>query len=257
MTLSLAAAWLLLLLLRGAGPGDFASPAFAELPGSAAPEAEAVAEGFMLGGYHVLPLERALGQAEELQEVLMRYPEGFFDAVERKAGGLRFLLCGGIRGPAGADPTPRALTHAGADGITLVFDASEGIAEGTVFHEVCHAADAAIGIPDGEWAALSPPGFRYYMRYADIADDGSYTPAGEAPVYFINGYAKTYPAEDRAVLFETLMRAGPGAEYLHSPHIIMKLMTYSALLRAGLDGNGEWREPFWEEKLEDVLGAES
>ncbi len=261
VTLCLAAAAALTLLCARGG-GAARSPVSAA---AAEPFAIAFAEEELYcGGYRLLRQDPDEDARRALEDALFKYPDGFFDTIAERAGGLRFLLCGGIRGVSPeCRAAPPALTAAGEDGVTLVFDCSEGVKFYTVCHEVCHAADAALQIPDSEWYALQPPGFRFLGRYTDEkgrpAEDGDgmcFTPQGEGEPYFVNAYAKTFPSEDRAVLFETLMRAGPDAGYLHSPHIIRKLTAYCALLRAGLDPDGRWDQPFWEARLYEVLKAE-
>ena len=261
VTLCLAAAVMLTLLTARAGRAAH-FPALADA--AELFDVKTAAVEMRLGGYRLLPLLEDGDEKSALTDALLQYPDGCFDAIRTRTGGLTFLLCGGIRGERpGCRAAPSALTVAGSSGVTLVFDCSEGVSLYTVCHEVCHAADAALQIPDAEWAALQPPGFRFSGRYTDEngrpaedGDDLSFTPQGEGEPYFVNAYAKTFPSEDRAVLFETLMRAGPGAGYLHSPHIIKKLAAYCALLRAGLDPDGRWEQPFWEARLCEVLKAQ-
>ncbi len=205
-----------------------------------------------------LKLYRALCSVES---ALAACPEGFPRAL-----GLRLLLCGSIRSSSSAAPDfPAALTSGRGERITLAFDVTGGLEPHTVFHELCHAADrriAASGFADefaAGWEALAPPGFRYFGSYTDekgfpLADTGNPAYTGEAEtdpgrIWFLNRYSKTFPEEDRAVLFETLMRAGANSGLFRSPHIIMKLSYYFGSLRSFFDPDGLWPETEWEGRL--------
>lgn len=152
----------------------------------------------------------------------------------------------------------------------IVLDVSSGLSPSSVYHELCHAIDRRLNAlaeaggswSEENWLALCPGGFSYYNAYSDeagaplaFAASPAHTAESAGSVYFINRYSKTYPTEDRAVLFETLMRAVPEAPYMRSPHIIMKLDYYFAAIRFCLDPEGEWTEPtFWEERLYALCG---
>lgn len=189
-------------------------------------------------------------------EVLCEFPEGFFPAVSERAGGLRLVICSELsyRG----EPCPGLTLYGG--GAAVLLDAGKTTRR-LILHELAHAAEAALELPDEQWERLCPEGFEYPHAFCDeygrsLAVYGSpeYTAEAGADCWFINRYAKTSPAEDRAVLFETLMLADAHAEYLHSPHIIMKYSVYFAALRASL-GGASWEAPFWEEKLYRVLNG--
>ena len=197
-----------------------------------------------------------------LEGALAVYPEGFFDRMP-----ICFFICGEIRSREAGLPDRPSGVLLEREGVMLIaLDAGRGLKEHTVFHEICHAADKLIASsPLAEsfragWEALNPPGFAYYGAYTDakgfpISETGDLSltcEAGGDPAesYFINRYSKTFPEEDRAVLFETLMRSGAGTELFSGRHIIMKLSFYFAHIRAVLDPEGSWRGPvFWEERL--------
>ena len=224
------------------------------------------------GGYTASPLAEGFPVSEALctlGKALALCPEGFFAALTEGTGGLVFALTGGIRAEGGM-PRPAGFTSDRDGGVLIVLDVSKGLSTNTVFHELCHAIDRRIAASEREksesrfeesWLALCPRGFSYYYSYTDVSGapySDSASPAFTAEeaggVYFINRYSKTYPTEDRAVLFETLMRAVPEAPYMRSPHIIMKLDYYFAAIRFYLDPEGEWTEPtFWEERLYALL----
>ena len=53
----------------------------------------------------------------------------------------------------------------------------------------------------------------------------------------------------------TGMRAGSGAEYLKSPHVIAKLSRYFEAIRMGFGGKWKSGSAFWEKRLEALLAG--
>lgn len=199
------------------------------------------------------------------------YPQGFFNSLVCDDD-LTLVFAGSIIPVSPAFPDAVSAFTIRENGRTLiVFDASEGLSQWTIMHELCHAVDihlsmlAEEGLIDWSeeaWLKLCPDGFSYYNAYADERDrplsifgSAEFTAEAGGEPWFINRYSRTFPTEDRAVLFETLMRAGTGAAYLKSPHIALKLARYFSAIRNAFDPMGEWPETFWEEKLDRVLLA--
>ncbi len=140
------------------------------------------------------PLEPAL---RTLASTLLAYPHSFL----RVARIERIALCRELVAERGAD----ASEHIGglADGsarrlMVNVGHSPEGRPEATLHHEVFHLFDHATapGLDhhrDDEWERINPRSFRY-------GDASSELQAG-----FVNDYARTNPAEDKASVFEYLM----------------------------------------------------
>lgn len=212
----------------------------------------------------------ALSALEELERTLSAYPEGFIERTASLSGGLVIELCGAISGDPGRLPEEAEALTADCGFRLIALDVSSPVSRFTVMHELCHVIDAALSEAAKEdpshwdeaaWAALCPEGFSYYMAYADgegvpLSVSGSPEHTAEAApssAYFINRYCKTYPTEDRAVLFETLIRASSEAEYFRSPALRSKLDYYFGAIRYYLAPEGGWSAtPFWEEKLESL-----
>jgi hypothetical protein len=78
----------------------------------------------------------------------------------------------------------------------------------TIHHEVFHQVDFAAHrrlASDPDWEALNPPGFRYSHDAATLQADPEATRPDDAPPGFLNRYATTSPAEDKAEVFAALV----------------------------------------------------
>ena len=213
----------------------------------------------------------------ELERTLALYPEGFFSRIGELTGGVVIELCGAIRSKEAPSASASAAAEAGPCAVTvdcisfrlIALDVGSGSTGSLLMHELCHVIDACLDRAaaddpsmwnDEAWSRLDPPGFAYYMAYTDasgtpLSESADPEFAAEAPflpenVYFVNRYSKTFPTEDRAVAFETLMRVSASAECMQSPHIRAKLSYYFNAIRYYFDHDGLWEgNTFWEEKL--------
>jgi hypothetical protein len=71
--------------------------------------------------------------------------------------------------------------------------------------------------------------------------------------YFVDGYAMTFPTEDRARLFENVMRDDQWVDWESCPRLREKLNYYAQCIRACFDTTG-WEDVPWEQYLdEDTL----
>ncbi len=114
----------------------------------------------------------------------------------------------------------------------MVIDITGYSLETTISHEFMHVIENVIfdhGSADdnleqfSRWSMLNPDDFTYYFSYTDSDGrtlgydateyNGSYYFEGGSlqidDVYFVDGYSMTYPAEDRARIFETLASSTP------------------------------------------------
>ena len=119
------------------------------------------------------------------------------------------------------------------------------------FHELYHVFDmTTMGyiqhVNDREWLALNPPGFIYQGYNAFFGPDGKSNGAKhpDPPPGFIRAYSTATAAEDKAVVFETMMTA-PGllAEKMKKdPYLRAKVELIESRLR--LLGS-DFRPGFW------------
>ncbi len=92
---------------------------------------------------------------------------------------------------------------------TIVLDSTYQDSQSIICHELMHNLEFNLNNKTSnflnKWNDYNPPGFSYANSYRET-NNYSYTIIEENPasVYFIDSYAKTYPEEDHARIFELL-----------------------------------------------------
>ncbi len=163
-----------------------------------------------------------------LRSVLAKFPSGFLKELTETEN-IEILLTGRILSDGisrDSITTAEAFTSEDYDNRVqyVVIDISTANPETVVPHEFMHVIENAMCcMNDGNyevfmrWGMLNPEDFEYSYVYTN--EDGStitwhdryigqlYYEGGEMSadeVYFVNGYATTYPCEDRATMFENM-----------------------------------------------------
>ena len=88
---------------------------------------------------------------------------------------------------------------------------------------------------DEEWADLSPSG-AYTYSYSNYEDNLLYTPYDSSyGVWFVDGYSRTYPTEDRARIMENLFNTSEEnadkSIFAENQNIKEKAIQYCSILR--------------------------
>lgn len=182
---------------------------------------------------------------DTLKELFDKYPKGIMSNMHYNTiTGLDIYLCGNIeRTSTTVAGNVDAYAAVVDDRHVIVADINCSNLSATIAHEISHVMDKKILCMaealdrdfEEEWNALNPKDFSYINAYVDsngnhiFYDALKYTPndpdsyGDVAKIYFIDGYAQTYPTEDRARLFEYIIRTQDYIPYyMHSPHIIKK-----------------------------------
>lgn len=228
----------------------------------------------IVGGYSVEPLtdynlvEYAL---DMLEEEMAKYPDNFFSQFSYSwVDGLDISIAGTLTGI-----SEDVLDYAGGfktmheSRILLVMDCydSYGVVS-TFHHELCHAIEEKIQtasyqqenplFQDAAWNALNPFEDMYTYTYADYGypqyssyryDESLYGKQQE-DAYFIDMYAMTYPTEDRARIFESVMTDHLfDVDFKTAPHLAEKLNYYARCIREVFDTTG-WENVPWEAYME-------
>ena len=199
-----------------------------------------------------------------LDEVFSMYPENMLDQI--KFNGIKTIgiyLCNGFAKQAsyGID---NAVALAGTDQYErfIALDiAYYGDQRRNIIHELSHCIDNRI-VQEGnatgefdfeeEWNALNPKGFYYMNDYNVSSPFGRYTYfQAEEYAYFIDTYSLSKATEDRARLFEYLMRydSDYNCSYFESAAMREKLHLYFDYIRKVFDTTGWPEETIWEYKL--------
>lgn len=199
----------------------------------------------------------------------MREAEAFFDALpdgmaqELCAGGhegIRLYLCGKLyRTTSSGITTAAALTFSEGAYRAIAIDISLAGIRQNLAHEISHIIDDRLNDmllqtgADllGAWENMCPPGFVYSYSYNDtdgnLISNPQYTAQSDEPdenVWFVDAYAKSFPTEDRARVFENLFS---GNDYsLRGEHLMQKARYYCAMLRYAFPSVKNAENPVWE-----------
>ncbi len=196
------------------------------------------------------------------QEILAQYPDGMLrEAYGETHKGLRIYLCGTLYGV-----TDGGLANAGgvttdSDGYILIaLDCTDALAY-NLPHELSHAFDRRIEHVSeqtgSDWMRLweqateiadpyaeSYSGYEYLTEYTWEQEQDS------ERVWFIDGYSRTFPTEDRARILENLCNPdGQIGVYLQCPHLKEKAQLYCRILRECFP-SCRTSVPFWELPLQ-------
>lgn len=162
--------------------------------------------GYSVGGYSTTPVTdtgELLRALYSLDNDLSKYPSGlFYELTSSKP--LNIYLIKNYSNNSITGVTD----HSGST--TIISVATDKDFDVTLHHEMFHYMERYItgrGANFSNWNSFNPPGFSYVGNNTGAIDDSlSYTKnGGRADSYFVNRYAQTSDAEDRASTFEYMM----------------------------------------------------
>ncbi len=239
--------------------------------------------GNVLGGYRVTPYVTPDGIDSMLDIVdreFEKYPKGFFEQLKLPGAEKIHLFLAGDLYSAGDDNT---LDKAGGfktvedSRIYLVMDCNDiwGF-DSTLHHELSHVIDEKIlsddnyeessPLSDTSWESLNPYSGMYTLSYDEFGYEEYYEYSYEnlmysgeslANTYFVDTYSMTYPTEDRARIFESIMSEQRyEVDFDAAPHIKLKLNQYAKSIRESFDTTG-WEDVPWEIYLNEKPSTQS
>lgn len=217
---------------------------------------------------------------EKLSSFLSALPPGLLSAsLLREYTQLGFYLSGPIlpRGEEGIS-SAAGLSSDHAQERYIIFDAFDYGVPATLAHEFMHQLEDRLEENDlasghnllGGFVQLSPRnydagGYNYGYRTAEgfQLSDTAYTwedtdaQAQPQRVWYIDSYARSYPLEDRARIFEELFTAGDSLpECFISPHLMTKAKYLCALIRAAFPELAFGPAPIWEKHIPAPAGGD-
>lgn len=179
--------------------------------------------------------ERNAQAVELIQETLAQFPKGFFEEMLGERSHYHSLVISFVDSIVGNGEN--TLESAGGvvndQGNILwmwISDLSVDQPD-TLFHEMMHVIERVMSSWDiyfDDWDAYTPEGFEFTYTY-EGEDDFTYTPVSEEEVWFPTPYCKTYPTEDRAMLFGLM--ATQNEYYTQFPHIRERMDYLARMLR--------------------------
>lgn len=182
---------------------------------------------------------------KKVSEILALYPEGMLkEAYEGTHRGLLLYLCGTIYGKEGSSLSQAGGLTTEKDGYILVaVDVHNNLAY-DIPHELSHVFDRRINYISAEtqkdwmaiWEQATPVKNAYLNTYDDYYENNRYTAWNESKdknVWFVDGYARTFPTEDRARIMENLFNPAEDgiAEILRFDNLQTKARLYCYILR--------------------------
>lgn len=169
-----------------------------------------------------------LRSLDDIDKVLNKFNIEFFDSLKDKEHkGLIIYLSGEIKS------NPKVDTTSNASGYTLyendqhevVLDINQTGIEGTMCHELMHVMDGKMETDYTDWFKLNPKNYIYEYSYkSDAKVKYTMFENDKSEVYFVDTYAKSYPLEDRARIFENICGKDETTYLLEYPHLKEKAL---------------------------------
>lgn len=211
---------------------------------------EAAPKGFEFVVDHVP--ENYDAALKELERLLSQFPAGFFEKTGQwtPCGKLNIVLVQQIN-------TPSEDVYSTLDGMQYLLGGDSYIAlamsdsmEQSFYHAMGHVVDTVVMSNSNalyEWSKLNPSSFRYDNDYiANLGRTDTKYLEGQKR-YFINTFAMSFPAEDRATILEYACMPG-NADYFSSAPMQKKLQTICGGIREVFGLTGE--SYLWEQYLQ-------
>lgn len=165
---------------------------------------------------------------DEIDQSLTKFNTEFFDSLkDKKHKGLMIYLSSEIKGNPKVDTTPNAsgYTLYENDQHEIVLDVNQTGIYATTCHELMHIMDAVIPTDFTNWFKLNPKGYVYEYSYrGDAPVKNTMYEDDKSKVYFVDTYAKSYPVEDRARIFENICSKDETTYLLEYPHLKEKAL---------------------------------
>ena len=228
--------------------------------------------------YTVEPLNDSAQLKSAISDVLSvldKTPDGFVNELIDGFNGFDLYLCSTMH-PVSASSISSAagFTCIEDNRIVVAIDATQGGIAQTFAHEFMHCIEDSINnnhitIPFPDWSDYNPKDFGYNYSY-DNTDgvatgwgyDTKYTAESDEAInydgsgdkcpdiYFVDGYAKTYPSEDRARIFEHLFcDEDQSDQYLKFDKLRAKANYLCQSLRECFDTLKNCDSIYWERNL--------
>ena len=163
------------------------------------------------------------------ETVLNKFNTEFFDKFREKNNkGIVIYFSGEIIPMEGANTTsyPSGYTLANDKEYGVVVDVNGYGLKGTLCHELMHNTEYRMNTNlYTEWFKKNPKKFEYQYTYV-IDADSKYTTIEEDKdnTYFVDSYAKSYPTEDVARIFENVCNKEEESTLLEYPHLYDKAL---------------------------------
>ena len=190
---------------------------------------------------------------EDLKATLEAFPEGFLTKLRQDWEDLTVCIVDTIQGTAESgslDSAEGLQFQNGSHFYIALAPKEEDSLKHTLFHEFSHLIDNRVLTKTGaydNWNDLNPQDFAYSLDLN--ADMTPYKALLTGPDrVFIDNYAMTFPAEDRARIFECACTSGNEEDFV-SPILQAKLQRICTGIRQAFDLEADAESFLWEQYL--------
>lgn len=176
----------------------------------------------------MLDNDTILNAIKKMAPIINKYNKEFFSRFYHdELSGLNIYLTGKLT-PSDfdtqlANPAAYSLIH--NNEYMIVLDITQLNIEELLCHELLHNLENNINNREmfKDWNTLNPEDFYYNYSYIDYANN-KYTMYEKIKedVYFIDSYARTFPTEDRARVFEGICSCESNSKVLEYPNLLNK-----------------------------------
>ncbi|MBE6691924.1 MAG: hypothetical protein E7586_01150 [Ruminococcaceae bacterium] len=215
-------------------------------------------------GVAELDLFKVYNSINLIDDIFEKYPQGMLKEVYSETNkGLKLYLCGDIYGVQQGSIDSAGGVTAEVDGyLVIALDINQNLWS-VIPHELSHAFDNRIQemSNNGEtdwmfiWETFMPMDNAYTYSYDDYINNTDFTLYNEnnpKDVWFTEGYARTFPTEDRACIMENLFLTQSAVEesdFYAYENLVNKAKLYSYILRQCFPSCNTDEVNYWETKL--------
>lgn len=231
----------------------------------------------IIGGYAITPLteyDRVKDALDVLEAELSKYPDNFLAQMKTDYITVNsFYLAGTLLGVEEGTLGMAGGFQCEYDGKQLIVIDSNDLysLQSTIHHELFHSIedymaalsdmeglDGTVYLSEAEWQKLNPPveqygdcytytyeEFGYEENFGLTYDLQFYADEDLSGTYFVDTYSMTFPQEDRARIFESVMCDFYIVDFDAAPHLKAKLDYMAECIRSAFDTTG-WEEVPWE-----------
>ena len=176
---------------------------------------------------------------EDLNNVLSLYPKGFFQEIKSAGYPLTFYIikCYSTKNVTG-------VTDSSSKNIVISIATDYDFID-TFHHEIYHYIEKYMieeGATFTSWNSLNPYGF----KYGNIDYSYAYARTFSDDSFFVNGYSMTDQYEDRASIFEYMMKDSKASCFNYGKTIWLKAKTMCEQMDYFFDSVNEHTTEYWE-----------
>ena len=198
---------------------------------------------------------------QDISKVLAYFPKGMTNEIGRGQE-IWIYLCGKLQNTATGGYVDGFATQHGIYPLIIIdVNCSDNYFSEMLVHEMSHLIDYCVNAKwINGWTNLLPESImsKAYLNSYNEKDSNAYTPydSGATEVWFYNNYARTYPNEDRAVIFQKMYLSYVDGkmtdEFKTYENLLKKARYYCVMLRSNFESCRNADTLPWEKPLGNI-----